>query len=231
MTTLSSSSPVTATTMSGGRSMPARSSVKSSVASPLCTWCSSSASSRSKREPRCSISVTSWPARISDRARFEPTLPPPAMRMYMPLAEGPFGGADGVGEGGDRARRRADHVQPTGRVEVGPCRVEHPDDDGRHGELLLGHLPDDDVRVVAVGRDDDGVGVLDAGVPQQLDVHAVADEKVARPAVAETREGLFALIDDGDVPAGGLQLECDGRADAAASDHEDFHGAGSSVPK
>ena len=32
---------------------------------------------------RCSISVTSWPARISVRARFEPTFPPPAIRRYI----------------------------------------------------------------------------------------------------------------------------------------------------
>ena len=69
--------------MSGGRLIPARSSTKSSVASPLCTWCSNSSSRRSKRSRRCSISVTSWPMRISERATFAPTLPPPATRTYI----------------------------------------------------------------------------------------------------------------------------------------------------
>ena len=48
-----------------------------------CTWCSNSASSVSKRARRCSISVTSCPVRIRPRARFEPTLPPPAIRRYI----------------------------------------------------------------------------------------------------------------------------------------------------
>ena len=64
---LSSSSPVSASTMSGGRAMPARSRTKSSVASPRCTWCSNSSSSCSKRSRLCSISVTSWPRRRSER--------------------------------------------------------------------------------------------------------------------------------------------------------------------
>ena len=49
MTMLSSSSPVAATSRSGGRLIPARSSTKSSVASPRITWCSNSASSLSNR--------------------------------------------------------------------------------------------------------------------------------------------------------------------------------------
>ena len=44
-------------------------------------------------------------------------------------------------------------------------------------EALLRDLADHDVRVVAVGRDDDRVGVLDPGLAQQVDVHAVADEE------------------------------------------------------
>ena len=59
MTMLSSSSPVAAMTMLGGRWIPARSSTKSSVASPLTTTCSNSSSSRSNRSRRCSINVTS----------------------------------------------------------------------------------------------------------------------------------------------------------------------------
>ena len=36
---------------------------------------------------------------------------------------------------------------------------------------------------------------------QEVGVHAVADEECARPVVAETREGVLVLVDDGHVPA------------------------------
>ena len=90
-------------------------------------------------------------------------------------------------------------------------------------ELLLRHLADHDVRVVAVGRDDDGVGVLDPRPLQQLDVHPVADVELARPVVAEPHHRILALVDDADLPAGVAQLERDGAADAAASDHDNLH--------
>src|SRR5215210_2626573 len=82
MIRLSSSSPVAARTRSGGRLIPARSSTWSSVASPRCTACSNSSSSRAKRSGRCSIIVTSCLARSSSRATFAPTFPPPAIRTY-----------------------------------------------------------------------------------------------------------------------------------------------------
>src|SRR6478609_2990053 len=142
MTTLSSSSPVTATTTSGGRLMPARSRTKSSVASPRCTWCSNSASSMSNRTGRCSISVTSWPSRISARARLDPTLPAPAMRRYTgrTLGQCAFDGAHGVREHLDRALRRADDIEAARLEEVRAAGVEDADDDRAHGEVLLGHL-------------------------------------------------------------------------------------------
>src|SRR5262249_5688836 len=102
------------------------------------------------------------------RARLEPTLPPPAIRTYMRLAERALVRADGRGDGLDRARGRAHDVEPARGVEVGARRVEHADDDRRHVEELLCDLSDHDVRVVAVGGDDDGVGVLDPGGPQKL---------------------------------------------------------------
>jgi len=52
---LSSSSPVTATTMSGGRSMPARSSVKSSVRVALVHLVLELALELVEAPPRCSI--------------------------------------------------------------------------------------------------------------------------------------------------------------------------------
>ena len=83
MIRLSSSSPVTPSTSSGGRAIPARSSTCSSVASPSRTWCSNSSWSCSKRYGRCSISVTSCPIFSSERATFAPTFPPPATIAYI----------------------------------------------------------------------------------------------------------------------------------------------------
>ena len=117
MTMLSSSSPVAATSRSGGRLMPARSSTYSSVASPRSTWCSNSASSLSKRYGCCSISVTSWPARSSDRVRFAPTLPPPAIRTYIRRATSPARTA--LTSVSIARRGRADDVQAALGVELG----------------------------------------------------------------------------------------------------------------
>ena len=78
---LSSSSPVTAITMSA-REIPARSSTQSSEASPYWMLCSSSCSTVRYRSRFDSITVTSLPFSISSRARFQPTLPAPTMMMY-----------------------------------------------------------------------------------------------------------------------------------------------------
>ena len=75
--------------------------------------------------------------------------------------------------------------EAAGLEELGARRVEDADDHRADVELLLRHLADHDVRVVAVGGDDDGVGVLDPRPSQQLDVHPVADVELARPVVAE----------------------------------------------
>ncbi len=78
MMMLSSSSPVTATTMSA-RPMPAFSSTQISVPSPNTRASSSSGWMRSKRLLRCSTRAISWPRRSSCRAVLRPTLPPPTM--------------------------------------------------------------------------------------------------------------------------------------------------------
>ena len=75
------------------------------------------------------------------------------------------------------------------------------DDDAVDLEALLRDLADDDVRVVAVGGGDDGIGVLDARLAQQVGVHAVADDEAAAPVLAEPRERVLVLVDDGHVPA------------------------------
>src|SRR5438132_1164183 len=136
MIRLSSSSPVTATTTSGGLAIPARSSTWISVASPSCTWCSNSTSSWSYRSRRCSISVTSWPwpSRRRLRPRFAPIFPPPAIRTYTALrryrlAQGDLALTRRLQQVVDRRLGRADDPQPEPAVEVGPGRVEHAHDD------------------------------------------------------------------------------------------------------
>ena len=226
MTRLSSSSPVTASTRSGGRLMPARSSTNSSVASPRCTTCSNSSSSASKRSARCSISVTSWSARRSRRARFAPTLPPPQIRTYISRPRPVCGTSQARTASvdlGDRRLRRAHDPQPALAVEHGARRVEQAHDDALVGEALLRDLADDDVRVVAVGRDDDRVRVLDAGGAKHVDVHAVSEHEAAAPVLAEPRERVLLLVDRRDLPALAEQLPRDRGADAPAADDYRFH--------
>src|SRR5207302_778643 len=239
------SSPASARTMSGGRAIPARSRMCSSVASPCWTWCSNSSSSRANRPAVCSISVTSWPPRIRVRATFAPTLPPPAIRTYIsgPSDGGrrrrlPSGGplclhlghagnlarADGLCQDFDCRLRRTDGAQTALPVEVGTSRVEDADDDAVDVEPFLRDLTDDDVRVVAVRGNDDRLRLLDAGLAQHLDLHAVTDDEPARPAVAEPRQRLLVLVDDGDVPTFLGQLARDRGADAAAADNQCIHG-------
>ncbi len=124
----------------------------------------------------------------------------------------------GVHQAVDGDARRAHGVEAALRVELRARRVEHAHDDAAHVEALLRDLADDDVRVVAVGGDDDGVGVLDAGLAQEVGVHAVPDDERAGPALAEPRERVLVLVDDGHVPALLVELERDRRADAAAAD-------------
>ena len=102
----------------------------------------------------------------------------------------------------DRRRRRADRAQARAGVE----RRRAPGSSTRttthvDAEPLLRDLADDDVRVVAVGRDDDGVGVLDAGRAQHLGVHAVADDEPAGPVLAEPAERLLLLVDGATRPS------------------------------
>ena len=207
MTRLSSSSPVTASTMSGGRSIPARSSTWISVASPRRTTGPNSSSSCSKRSWRCSTSVTSWPISSSEAATFDPTLPPPATTMYIRPAPcagragARLGCTHGVDEERDRRLGGAHRAQAEPREELGAPRVEHADDDALDAVALLDHLADHDVGVVAVRRDDRGVGGLDAGLHEDIHLHGVADDERALPVAAESRKRLLVLVDGGDVPA------------------------------
>src|SRR5581483_8937708 len=234
MMMLSSSSPVVATSMSGGRANPACSSTNTSVASPSWTWCSNSSSSVSYRSALCSIIVTSWPWLSRLRVRFAPTFPPPATMRYTALAcpdrvdgRAPrrhLARADGLGEDVDRGRGRADCTQASGGVELGAGGVEHPDDDAVDAVAFLRDLGDDEVRVVAVRRDDDRVRRGDPGLLQHGLVHPVADDEPATPVRAEPRQRLLLLVHRDDIPALAVETLGDGRADPAAADDDHLHG-------
>ena len=131
----------------------------------------------------------------------------------------------GLDQRADGPRGRTDRAQAERVVERRAAGVEHAHDDVRDAEALLGDLRDDEVRVVAVGGDDDGVGVLDPGLAQHVGVHAVPDDEAARPVLAEPLERLLLLVDGADVPALGLQRLRARRADATAADDDGLHRA------
>src|SRR5688500_1516700 len=203
---LSSSSPVSASTMSGGRAIPARSRTWISVASPCCTWCSNSSSSRSKRSRRCSTRVASWPCARRVRRMFEPTFPPPVISTYtgplLCLYRRPtrLAGAHDRGELVDGRLRGTDGAHALARIERGAGRVEDAYDHAAHVEALLRDLRHHEIRVVAVRGHDHRVGVLDARLAQAVEVHPVAEEERAAPPVAQAGQRLFLLVDDGHVP-------------------------------
>ena len=86
------------------------------------------------------------------------------VHQAVTFAPGMLAGAHRLDQRVDRRLRRADGAEPPRRVEVRARGIEDADDDAVDAEALLGDLADDDVRVVAVGGDDDGVGLLDAGL-------------------------------------------------------------------
>src|SRR4051794_7714820 len=140
---LSSSSPVTAITMSA-RDTPARSSTHSSDASPYWMLCSSSCSTVRYRPLSPSSSVTSWPLSSSSRARFQPTLPAPTMITYMrSLTYRMRGGLSHLArQHVDRHPRWADRVQALRLVPLRPVGIEDPRDHRRNLEAALGELRD-----------------------------------------------------------------------------------------
>src|SRR4029077_7703267 len=71
--------------------------------------------------------------------------------------------------------------------------------------------------------DDDGVGLLDPGLAEDVDVHPVPDDEAARPVLAEPGQRLLVLVDRGHVPADLRQLLRNRRADTPASNDDRLH--------
>src|SRR3954465_8597275 len=112
------------------------------------------------------MTVTSWRLLISSRARVPPTLPAPAMTTYMRCLHLFQGALEHL----DRVARRADRVQALLRVPLRPRRVHHTADHARHLVVLARDLRDRQVRVVAVRRCDEDVGLLDARFAERVDL-------------------------------------------------------------
>ena len=64
--------------------------------------------------------------------------------------------------------------------------------------MLLGDAGTHDVGVVAVGDRDEDVGLLDAGLLQDVPIEPGSDEGLAFKALVEMLEGCGVLVDDGD---------------------------------
>ena len=173
----------------------------------------------------CSISVTSWPARSSERVRFAPTLPPPAIRTYIrrpPLRPG----ADGADERLDRRRGRADDAQAARRVELrrAPGRARGRSTVGTSNcfcaawAITMFVLSPSVVTTTASASSIPPRGAAVRSIPWPT-------RKPPVQLLAESPEGVLVLVEHRHVPARALQLERDGRADPAAADHDRFHSA------
>src|SRR4051794_19384967 len=110
------------------------------------------------------MTVTSWCLVISSRARFQPTLPAPAMTTYMALHL-----LERALEHLDRVARRTDRVQALLGVPLRAGRIHDTHDDTWHLIVLCSDLGDRQVGVVAVRGGDEHVRVLDPGLAQGVD--------------------------------------------------------------
>ena len=160
---LSSSSPVTATT----RSAAAR---RRSARARAARW-RRRAARRARTPPRASGTDRArrsihrrprGPCEELPSSRLRPTLPPPMMRTYMAR---PPRCAERTAASKSAIARRVGHTvrRPAGRTVRRAPGSSTRATVARDAVLPLRDLRDHEVRVVAVGADDAGVGVLDAG--------------------------------------------------------------------
>ena len=185
---LSSSSPVTASTISGGRAIPARSSTWISVASP-----------RSAVGPELRLELLEAlppllderhlvPHARSERVMFAPTLPPPATIAYISRVarRGRRCRADDVGERRDRRLRRAHRRRPRSRRTPRGfgSRIARRRSRGRSGAAGPGRSRCSSCRRPSRRRQR---RPSRARALEHLDIHPVADDEATAP-FAEPRE-------------------------------------------
>src|SRR5205814_7334955 len=99
-----------------------------------------------------------------------------------------------------------------------------PGDDVVDTESLPSDPRADDVRVVAAGDRDEGVGLLDPGLDERVTVEADAGDLPAVEVGAESPEGARILVDNRDGVPRDLEAVRDRRADPATTHDHDMHG-------
>src|SRR2546423_9116237 len=113
---------------------------------------------------------------MSSRARFQPTLPAPAMITYTGPLTSSWRQHQILGLV-DRHLRRADREQPLLGVPAGAARIRDPHHDARNLEPALRDLSDDQVRVVTTRGGQEHVGLLDARLDEPVDLQCGPDRE------------------------------------------------------
>src|SRR2546421_6493093 len=145
------------------------------------------------------------------------------------------GGGHGLLEHLDGHGRGTDRLQPLLAIPLRAPRIQHADDHLLDAVAAARDLGDDQVRVVAVGRGDEGVGLRDPGLGEGVDLQPGTDgeaptrllprrvELVVEPFVRQR-----VLVEDRHLVALGERPLGDGRPDPAGPQDEDEHEADSS---
>src|SRR3954452_16492328 len=148
--------------------------------------------------------VTSCSLAMSSRARFQPTLPAPAMITYT---RSRLRAERRLDDQLDRGMGGRDDVEAVG-VPRGARRVEDTGDDLRDLEAPLGDLRNHEVGVVPVRRGDEHVRAVDARLQQRIDLERGAHGELAAAVLPRARVGVVeplvgerVLVEDGDLAA------------------------------
>src|SRR4051794_9229379 len=148
--------------------------------------------------------VTSCSLAMSSRARFQPTLPAPAMITYT---RSRLRAERRLDDQLDRGLGGRDDVEAVG-VPRGARRVEDTGDDLGDLEAPLGDLRNHEVGVVPVRRGDEHVRAVDARLQQRIDLERGAHGELAAAVLPRARVGVVepfvgerVLVEDGDLAA------------------------------
>src|SRR2546421_11769072 len=141
------------------------------------------------------------------------------------------GGGHGLLEHLDGHGRGTDRLQPLLAIPLRAPRIQHADDHLLDAVAAARDLGDDQVRVVAVGRGDEGVGLRDPGLGEGVDLQPGTDGEAPTrllprrvELVVESLVRQRVLVEDRYLVALGERPLGDGRPDPAGPQHEDEHG-------